>query len=118
MFTDRFEIQKKDYSYSAQVNFAECREKVKIDPNATVCVDFMKEEQDKKAVKTAEMSAYSSTKYTQGQQQKPTLSPQEKQAEMALEADDTVTMPDSTENSETRHESKERVSNFANARIF
>ena len=36
MFTDRFEIQKKDYSYSAQVNFAECREKVKIDPNATV----------------------------------------------------------------------------------
>ena len=54
MFTDRFEIQKKDYSYSAQVNFAECREKVKIDPNATVCVDFMKEEQEKKAVKTAE----------------------------------------------------------------
>ena len=52
MFTDRFEIQKKDYSYSAQVNFAECREKVKIDPNATVCVDFMKEEQEKKAVKT------------------------------------------------------------------
>ena len=51
MFTDRFEIQKKDYSYSAQVNFAECREKVKIDPNATVCVDFMKEEQEKKAVK-------------------------------------------------------------------
>ena len=47
MFTDRFEIQKKDYSYSAQVNFAECREKVKIDPNATVCVDFMKEEQEK-----------------------------------------------------------------------
>ena len=37
MFTDRFEIQKKDYSYSAQVNFAECREKVKIDPNATMC---------------------------------------------------------------------------------
>ena len=54
MFTDRFEIQKKDYSYSAQVNFAECREKVKIDPNATVCVDFMKEEQEKKAVKAAE----------------------------------------------------------------
>ena len=53
MFTDRFEIQKKDYSYSAQVNFAECREKVKIDPNATVCVDFMKEEQEKKAAELA-----------------------------------------------------------------
>lgn len=30
----------------------------------------------------------------------------------------TVTMPDSTENSEKSHESKERVSNFANARVF
>ena len=76
MFTDRFEIQKKDYSYSAQVNFAECREKVKIDPNATVCVDFMKEEQEKKAVKTAE-SPHTVAQSTQQDSAKPTLSPRE-----------------------------------------
>ena len=74
MFSDRFEIQKKDYSYSAQVNFAECREKVKIDPNATVCVDFMKEEQEKKAVKTAE-SPHTVAQSTQQDSAKPTLSP-------------------------------------------
>ena len=88
MFTDRFEIQKKDYNYSAQVNFAECREKVKIDPNATVCVDFMKEEQEKKAVKTAE-SPHTVAQSTQQDSAKPTLSPRET-SEMALEADDTV----------------------------
>ena len=86
MFTDRFEIQKKDYSYSAQVNFAECREKVKIDPNATVCVDFMKEEQEKKAVKTAE-SPHTVAQSTQQDSAKPTLSPRET-SEIALEADD------------------------------
>lgn len=32
MFTARFKVQKKDYSYSAQVNFAERGEKVEIDP--------------------------------------------------------------------------------------
>lgn len=88
MFTDRFEIQKKDYSYSAQVNFAECREKVKIDPNATVCVDFMKEEQEKKAVKAAE-SPHTVAQSTQQDSAKPTLSPRET-SEIALEADDTV----------------------------
>ena len=84
MFTDRFEIQKKDYSYSAQVNFAECREKVKIDPNATVCVDFMKEEQEKKAVKAAE-SPHTVAQSTQQDSAKPTLSPRET-SEIALEA--------------------------------
>ena len=83
MFTDRFEIQKKDYSYSAQVNFAECREKVKIDPNATVCVDFMKEEQEKKAVKAAE-SPHTVAQSTQQDSAKPTLSPREA-SEIALE---------------------------------
>lgn len=83
MFTDRFEIQKKDYSYSAQVNFAECREKVKIDPNATVCVDFMKEEQEKKAVKTAE-SPHTVAQSTQQDSAKPMLSPREA-SEIALE---------------------------------
>ena len=116
MFTDRFEIQKKDYSYSAQVNFAECREKVKIDPNATVCVDFMKEEQEKKAVKTAE-SPHTPVQSTQQDSTNLTLSPRET-SEIALEDADTVTTPDSAENSEKSHESKERVSNFANARVF
>ena len=116
MFTDRFEIQKKDYSYSAQVNFAECREKVKIDPNATVCVDFMKEEQEKKAVKAAE-SQHTVAQSTQQDSAKPTLSPREASV-IALEDADTVTTPDSAENSEKSHESKERVSNFANARVF
>ena len=116
MFTDRFEIQKKDYSYSAQVNFAECRDKVKIDPNATVCVDFMKEEQEKKAVKTAE-SPHTVAQSTQQDSAKPMLSPREA-SEIALEDADTVTTPDSAENSEKSHESNERVSNFANARVF
>ena len=116
MFTDRFEIQKKDYSYSAQVNFAECREKVKIDPNATVCVDFMKEEQEKKAVKAAE-SPHTVAQSTQQDSAKPTLSPREA-SEIALEDADAVTTPDSAENSEKSLESKERVSNFANARVF
>ena len=116
MFTDRFEIQKKNYNYSAQVNFAECREKVKIDPNATVCVEIIKHQHIKKTIKTAE-SPHTVAQSTQQDSAKPTLSPRET-SEMALEADDTVTMPDSTENSETRHESKERVSNFANARVF
>ena len=116
MFTDRFEIQKKDYRYSAKVNFAECGEKVEIDPNATVYADFMKEEQEKKAVKAAE-SPHTLAQSTQQDSAKPTLSPRET-SEMALEADDTVTIPDSTENSERRRESRERVSNFANARVF
>ena len=76
----------------------------------------MKEEQEKKAVKAAE-SPHTVAQSTQQDSAKPTLSPRET-SEMALEADDTVTMPGSTENSETRHESKERVSNFANARVF
>ena len=81
-----------------------------------VCIGFMKEEQEKKAVKAAE-SPHTVAQSTQQDSAKPMLSPRET-SEMALEADDTVTMPDSTENSETRHESKERVSNFANARAF
>ena len=76
----------------------------------------MKEEQEKKAVKAAE-SPHTVALSTQQGSAKPTLSPRES-CEIALEADDTVTMPDSTDNSETRHESKERVSNFANARVF
>lgn len=116
MFTDCFEVQKKDYSYSAQVNFAERGEKVEIDPNATVYADFMKEEQEKKAVKPAE-SPHTPAQSTQQDSANLTLSPREA-SEIALEDADTVTTPDSAENSEKSHESKERVSNFANARVF
>lgn len=116
MFTDRFEVQKKDYSYSAQVNFAERGEKAEIDPNATVYADFMKEQQEKKAVKTAE-SPHIPVQSTQQDSANLTLSPREA-SEIALEDADTVTTPDSAENSEKSHESKERVSNFANARVF
>lgn len=116
MFTDRFEVQKKDYSYSAQVNFAERGEKVEIDPNATVYADFMKEKQEKKAVKTAE-SPHTPAQSTQQDSANLTLSPREA-SEIALEDADTVTTPNSAENSEKSSESKERVSNFANARVF
>lgn len=116
MFTNRFEVQKKDYSYSAQVNFAERGEKVEIDPNATVYADFMKEEQEKKAVKTTE-SPHTPAQSTQQDSANLTLSPREA-SEIALEAADTVTTPNSAENSEKSCESKERVSNFANARVF
>ena len=116
MFTGRFENQKKDYRYSVQANFADCGEKAEIDPNATVYADFMKEEQEKRAVKATE-SPYTPAQSTQQDSAKPMLSPRET-SEMALEADDTVTIPDSTENSERRRESRERVSNFANARVF
>ena len=76
----------------------------------------MKDEQEKKAVKAAE-SPHTVAQSTQQDSANPTLSPRET-SEMALEADDTVTMPDSAENSEKSHESKERVSNFSNARVF
>ena len=116
MFTDRFEVQKKDYSYSAQVNFAERGEKVEIDPNATVYADFMKEEQEKTAVKPAE-SPHKPVQSTQQDSANLTLSPREA-SEIALEDADTVTTPNNAENSEKSRESKERMSNFANARVF
>lgn len=116
MFTAHFKVQKKDYSYSAQVNFAERGEKVEIDPNATVYADFMKEKQEKKAVKTAE-SPHTPVQSTQQDSANLILS-QRETSEIALEDADTVTMPDNAENSERSHENRARVSNFANARVF
>lgn len=115
---DRFRFPARDYTYSAKVNFAECGEKVEVDPNAEIAVNFMREEQpkQKQPVKSAE-SPYTLTQSTQQDSAKPTLSPRET-GEIALDDTPAVTMLDSAENSEIQHESKESVSNFAKAKLF
>lgn len=117
-FIDRFDFPVRDYTYKEAADFATCGEKVEIDPHAVIAVDFMKEatQEQTQAAKTAE-SPPTLAQSTQQHSVKPTLSPRET-SEIALDDTPAVTMPDSTENSEKRHESKHSVSNFANARLF
>lgn len=118
-YSDRFKFPPRVYAYSEKPDFSSCGEKVEIDPNAPVEVDFMREEekhitaQPTKAAESMPTLAQS----TQQHSAKPALSPRET-SEIARCAAPAVTMPESTANGEIRRESKHSISNFANARLF
>ena len=109
----RFTVEQKDHSFSHTADFANCKEQAEQQTGA-IMLDFQKEPQ--KAAESPCILAETECKDSAN----PLIS-QREPGEIALEDTPAIATPDSAENSEIRHESKQskgHISNFANARLY
>ena len=110
---DRFAVEKKEHIFSYAPDFANCKEKTAQQTGA-VMLDFLKEPQ-----KPAESPCELAETVCEDSANPPIS--QRETGEIAQDDTPAIVTPDNTENGEIRHESrqsKEHISNFANARLY
>ena len=112
---DRFAVEKKSYVFSHATDFATCHEKVeKPTGNIIHNLDFIGERQNP-VESPCELAETVCTDNAN-----PPIS-QRETGEIAQEETPAIATPDSTENGEISHESKQskgHISNFANTRLY
>lgn len=111
-YYDRFAVEKKEHIFSYTPDFANC-EKKSVDTGVTM-LDFLKEPQ-----KPAESPCELAETVCEDSVNPPIL--QRENGEIAQDDTPAIATPDNAENGEIRHESrqsKEHISNFANARLY
>lgn len=110
---DRFVVEQKEHIFSYAPDFANCKEEAE-KPTGAVMLDFLREPQ-----KPAESPC--TLAETVCEDSANPLFSQRETGEIAQDDTPAITTPDSTENGEISHESrqsKEHISNFANARLY
>ena len=110
---DRFAVEKKEHIFSYAPDFANCKEKTAQQTGA-VMLDFLKEPQ-----KPAESPCTLAETVCEDNANPPIS--QRETGEIAQDDTPAIVTPDSTENGEIGHESRQskgHMSNFANARLY
>lgn len=110
---DRFAIEKKEHIFSYAPDFANCKEKTAQHTGA-VMLDFLREPQ-----KPAESPCELAETVCKNSANPPIS--QRETGEIAQDDTPAIATPDSTENGEISHESRQskgHISNFANARLY
>lgn len=110
---DRFAVEQKEHIFSYAPDFANCKEEAE-KTTGTITLDFIGERQ-----KTVE-SPCKPAETVCADNANPPISQQET-GEIVQDDIPAIATPDSTENGETSHESRQskgHISNFANARLY
>ena len=110
---DRFAVEKKEHIFNYAPDFANCKEQT-VQQTGAVMLNFLKEPQ-KAAESPCELAETVCTDNAN-----PPIS-QRETSEIAQDNTPAIAVPDSAENGEIRHESRQskgHISNFANARLY